>query len=203
MSRSEPDPRLPDRRGVAALELAWMAPFLLLLLTVTVDMVSVLRDSLRLERVAGEVCNLLAQYESLRVSGGRDDLTDVFEVAARIGGRLAVTGAGGTVILSGLDNRGDGRGTVVRWQRARGLPGNLSAFGGAGGAAVFRRGVADPALAAGQGAVVVEVYLQRQPWVLSLPVTTLLREHWPTSFTRLWSFSVQRPRLVGILPEPA
>lgn len=192
MSRSERAPRFLGRRGVAAVEFAIMLPFLLTLTLATVDFVSLLRDDLRIERVAGEVATLVSQYETLRTGGAQNDFDDIFDVAAKIADPLAVTTSGGTVIVSGLAETGTG--PTVLWQQSRGLPGNLSAFGAAGGRVSFPSAVPDPVLAPGQGAVVVEVFLQRQPWTLPL-----VRDWLPVSYTRLWSFSVQRPRLVGIL----
>ncbi|MCK8785743.1 pilus assembly protein [Roseomonas sp. NAR14] len=184
--------RRGGRRGVSAIEFALLLPVLLVLTLATIDFVWLLRDALRIERVASEVCNIVTQYQRLRVGNGQNDLDDIFGVAARIGDPLAVTGSGGVVIVTGLANSGSG--TTVLWQQSRGLSGYASTFGTVGGRASFRAGIPDPGLAAGQGAVVVEVFLRRQPWVLPLA-----RDWLPRTFVEIWSFSLQRPRLVGIL----
>ena len=175
------------RRGSVAVEFVLVAPILAMLGLAVLDVVDFLRVTLRLERTAGEVANVVAQYDALREA----DFATVFDLAARIAAPHRITQADGAVILSGLANQGSG--TVVLWQRRAGAGGYASAFGGEGGPATIPVRSSDLVLTSGQGAVVAEVFLAREPWILSgrfLP---------SDPFTRLQSFALQRPRMVSIL----
>ncbi len=181
--------RTPDRcrRGSIAVEFTLVAPFLALLGLAVLDVVDFLRVSLRLERAAGEVANVVAQYQSLREA----DFATVFDLAGRIAAPFRVTDADGAVVVSGLANQGSG--VVVLWQRRAGSSGYRSAFGAQGAAATIPARSADLVLAIGQGAVVTEVFYAREPWLLS--GRFLAGE----PFSRLQAFALQRPRMVSIL----
>lgn len=181
--------RRPDRRrrGSVAVEFTLVAPVLALLGLAVLDVVDFLRVSLRLERTAGEVANVLAQHQSLREA----DFAAVFDLAGRIAAPYRVTGADGAVVVSGLANQGPG--PAVLWQRRAGSPGHASAFGTQGGAATIPARSADLVLAIGQGAVVAEVFHAREPWLLSGRFLS------GASFSRLQAFALQRPRMVSIL----
>lgn len=175
------------RRGSVAIEFVLVAPVIAMLGLAVLDVVDFLRVTLRLERTAGEVANIVAQYEMLTES----DVAALFDLAARIAAPHRVTQADGAVILSGLANQGSG--TVVLWQRRAGAGGYASAFGTQGGPATIPPRSADLVLTSGQGAIVAEVFLAREPWILAgrfLP---------SDPFTRLQSFALQRPRMVSIL----
>lgn len=170
-----------------ALEFTLVAPILALLGLAVLDVVDFLRAGLRLERMAGEVTNVLAQQQSLR----EEDFATLFDLAARIAAPYRVTDTDGAVVVSGLANQGPG--PVVLWQRRAGAAGYASAFGVEGGAATIPARSADLVLAIGQGAVVTEVFHAREPWLLSgrfLPAAP---------FSRLQAFALQRPRMVSIL----
>ncbi len=180
-------PRERHRRGSVALEFTLVAPILALLGLAVLDVVDFLRAALRLERAAGEVANVVAQYEVLSEA----EFATLFDLVSRVADPYRVTQADGAVILSGLANQGTG--AVVLWQRRAGSPGYASAFGAEGGLATIPPRSADLSIASGQGAVVAEVFYAREPWILSdrfLP---------GAPFTRLQSFALQRPRMVSIL----
>lgn len=182
-----PSRRRDRRRGSVAVEFVLVAPILAVLGLALLDIVEFLRVSLRLERTAGEVANVVAQHDILTEA----QFATLFDLAARIAAPHRVTQADGAVILSGLANAGTG--VTVLWQRRAGSGGYASAFGGEGGPATIPARSADLVLASGQGAVVAEVFLAREPWILTgrfLPADP---------FTRLQSFAVQRPRMVSIL----
>lgn len=175
------------RRGSVAVEFVLVAPILAVLGLAVLDVVDFLRVSLRIERTAGEVANVVAQYEFIPEA----EFATVFDLARRIADPYRVTQADGAVILTGLANQGQG--VVVLWQRRAGSGGYASAFGAEGGPATIPARSADLILANGQGAVVAEVFLAREPWILVgrfLPAEP---------FTRLQSFALQRPRMVSIL----
>lgn len=183
MSRS----RHPRRRGSVAIEFTLVAPFLAMLGLALLDVVDFLRVALRLERTAGEVANVVAQYEALRES----EFATLFDFAGRIAAPYRVTDTDGAVVLSGIGNSGNG--PVVLWQRRVGSPGYASAFGAEGGAATIPPRSADLVIGSGQGAVVAEVFYAREPWILSGRFLST------APFSRLQSFAVQRPRMVSIL----
>lgn len=175
------------RRGSVAVEFTLVAPVLALLGLAVLDVVDFLRTSLRLERTAGEVANVAAQYQVLR----EGDFATLFDLAGRIAAPYRVTDTDGAVIVSGLANQGPG--PVVLWQRRAGSSGYASAFGSEGGAGTIPARSGDLVLAIGQGAVVAEVFLAREPWLLSGRFLT------GTPFSNLQSFALQRPRMISIL----
>jgi Flp pilus assembly protein TadG len=175
------------RAGSIAVEFTLVAPIVALLGLAVLDVVDFLRVSLRLERTAGEVANVVAQYQTLQEA----DFATVFDLAGRIASPYRVTDADGAVVVSGLANQGNG--VVVLWQRRVGSSGYQSAFGVQGGTATIPARSGDLVLAIGQGAVVTEVFYAREPWVLSGRFLT------GEPFSRLQSFALQRPRMVSIL----
>lgn len=182
--------RRPDRRGrrgSIAVEFTLIAPILALLGLAVLDVVDFLRVALRLERTAGEVVNVVAQYDALRDA----DFATIFDLAGRVAAPYRVTSSDGAVILSGLANTGTG--AMVMWQRRQGSAGYASAFGTEGGAATIPARSADLSLAIGQGALVAEIFYAREPWVLSGRFLS------SDPFSRLTAFALQRPRMVSIL----
>jgi hypothetical protein len=182
--------RRPDRRGrrgSIAVEFTLVAPILALLGLAVLDVVDFLRVVLRLERTAGEVVNVVAQYDALR----DEDFTTIFDLAGRVAAPYRVTSSDGAVILSGLANTGTG--AMVLWQRRQGSAGYASAFGTEGGAATIPARSGDLSLAIGQGALVAEIFYAREPWVLSGRFLS------SDPFSRLQAFALQRPRMVSIL----
>ena len=176
-----------SRRGSVAIEFTLVAPFLAMLGLAMLDVVDFLRVALRLERTAGEVANVVAQYEALRES----EFATLFDFAGRIAAPYRVTDADGAVVLTGIGNSGSG--PLVLWQRRVGSPGYASAFGAEGGPAIIPPRSADLVIGNGQGAVVAEVFYAREPWILSGRFLSA------APFSRLQSFAVQRPRMVSIL----
>jgi len=174
-------------RGSAAVEFALVAPVLALLGVAVLDVVDFLRVALRVERVAGELVNVVAQRQTLREA----DFATLFDLAARIADPHGVTGGAGAVVLSGLANE-DGELRVL-WQRRAGGAGFASAFGAEGGAATLPAEAAGLRFERDQGAVAAEVFLRREPWILS--------RAWlgAAAFSDLRSYALQRPRAVSIL----
>jgi hypothetical protein len=175
------------RRGSIAVEFALVAPILALLGLAVLDVVDFLRVALRLERTAGELVNVVAQYDALRDA----DFVTIFDLAGRVAAPHRVTSSDGAVVVSGLANLGTG--ATVLWQRRQGSPGYASAFGIEGGVATIPARSADLTLAIGQGAVVAEIFYAREPWILSGRFLSA------APFSRLQSFALQRPRMVSIL----
>ena len=98
MSRSE---LCRDRRGVAALEFAILAPVMLLLLLATADLVIWMRTWLRMEQTVSEMTQVITQYSMLYTS----DFTTTFYPLAQIAvGSAALTCNGGGMVVTGIDN---------------------------------------------------------------------------------------------------
>lgn len=186
MSPSRPPDRR-RRRGSVAVEFTLVAPILAVLGLAVLDVVDFLRVALRLERTAGEVVNVVAQYEALR----EEDFATIFDLAGRVAAPYRVTSADGAVILTAIANTGTG--PLVLWQRRQGSGGYASAFGAEGGVATIPAGSADLTLAIGQSALAAEIFYAREPWVLSGRFLA------GDPFSRLQAFALQRPRMVSIL----
>lgn len=182
-----------DRRGVAALEFALLSPILLLMMLGTADVVDFLRVSLRLERTAGEVTNVVAQYEALKPA----DMTTIFDLAQRIAGSFDVTSKSGAVIITGVANTGSGAGCL--WRSRAGSSAFSSALKMQGTRVSVGDNVGDASLSAGQGAVVTEVFLPRAPWFFSNGLWGAFGQSGASPFQRLTAFAMQRPRLTGVL----
>jgi hypothetical protein len=175
------------RRGSVAVEFTLLAPILALLGLAVLDVVDFLRVALRLERTAGEVVNVVAQYDALR----EPDFATIFDLAGRVAAPYRVTTADGAVILTSIADLGAG--PIVLWQRRQGSGGYASAFGSEGGRATIPPRSGDLTLAIGQSALVAEIFYAREPWVLSGRFLS------GDPFSRLQSFALQRPRMVSIL----
>jgi hypothetical protein len=186
MSRSRP-PERRRRRGSVAVEFTLLAPILAVLGLAVLDVVDFLRVALRLERTAGEVVNVVAQYEALR----EQDFVTIFDLAGRVAAPYRVTASDGAVILTAIANTGTG--PMVLWQRRQGSGGYASGFGTEGGVATIPARSADLSLAIGQSALAAEVFYAREPWVLSGRFLS------GDPFSRLQAFALQRPRMVSIL----
>ena len=152
-----------DRRGVAAVEFAIVAPVLIVLALATADLVQFIRSQLRLDATAVQVGQLVSQCNSITDSG---DISQFWTYAQRIvGGLGTVTGANaqGAVIISAVYTL-NGKNTLA-WQKKTGNPTQASSVGSTQGkAATITEGFVVPA---GQTLLVTEVSLPQQPWVFS------------------------------------
>lgn len=148
-----------DRRGVAALEFALIAPFVILLMLGTADAVLWLQTWIHLESAAAETADITSQYTDLYQS----DLTGtIFPIAQDIAGATQISGADGATIVSSIVNT-SGQPTIT-WQQRNGSGAYSSAFGVAGGNATFP---ANYVPAVGESLIAVEVFTAPHPWVFS------------------------------------
>lgn len=111
-----------NRRGVAAVEFAILAPVLIPMYMIGVDVVMLMRNRFRVDQSAAQVMQIVSQYTDLYDS----DFTGVFfPIAQTIAGNNAAlaTPAACTVVVSGLDVA-DRTALipkfVVKWQRSTG-----------------------------------------------------------------------------------
>ncbi|MBV9783903.1 MAG: pilus assembly protein [Acidisphaera sp.] len=161
MSRSDRAPRdgWGERRGVAALEFALIAPFVLILLVGTADAVLWLQTWIRLESAAAETADITSQYTSLYQS----DITGtIFPIAQDIAENTQISGSGGATIISSIVNS-TGQPTIT-WQQRTGSAAYASAFGTAGGNATLP---ANYVPTTGESLIAVEVFTAPHPWVFS------------------------------------
>jgi Flp pilus assembly protein TadG len=171
-----------DRRGIAAVEFALVAPALLLVLLSVVDLVGLIRASWRMERSAGELGNVIAQLDGLSEA----DFPVLFGVADQLAAPYVVTGPAGAVIITGLSSSSGG--VVTRTWRRRAGDNSFQSRLGETGPPVLPIGFTLPA---GQTAIAVETYVRVTPWVLAV-------SFFGQQVETLSGFGMYRPRLSSL-----
>lgn len=174
------------RRGVAALEFALVAPFVILLMLAGADLTFFMRVKMRLEATANQVALVVTQYQNLYDSDFTNTTFNLFNTAQTIAGTAPVTGLSGTTIITGIVTDASDRQTIA-WQYRSPHSTTTSSFGTAKGSI--------PALPdnyrmpKNSTLIAVEVFTPATPWVFSASlmggaVTTTLR-----------SYTLYQPRL--------
>jgi TadE-like protein len=151
-----------SRRGIAALELALVAPGFLLLLLGMTDLVNYYRIQLRMDTASAQVAQIVSQCLSITTPGD----TDQFWAHGQslMGNQASLTAAPlkGTVVVSAVAMVGTAM--KVRWQSRVGNTGYVSRVGVTGGDAVLAAGMVPD----GQTLFVVEANgAPQQTFVLS------------------------------------
>jgi Flp pilus assembly protein TadG len=100
------------RRGVAAVEFALVAPFIMLLMLGGTDLTIFMRTKMRVDETATQVALAVTQYQNLYDS----DFTILFNAAQTIAGTTPVTGLFGTTIITGIVTDTNDRQTIA-WQK--------------------------------------------------------------------------------------
>src|ERR1700757_7547 len=112
MSRFPPtEPLALSRRGLASVEFALVAPFILMLMLAGADLTIFMRTKLRIDETATQVALDVTQYNNLYDS----DFTGLYNAAQTVAGTTPVTGVLGTTIITGMINS-SGKQTIA-WQR--------------------------------------------------------------------------------------
>lgn len=176
---------LRDRRGVAALELALIAPVLLLLITGTIDVVRYANTVLTLNRTAANVSDLATQFDTLTASMTvvhGNEVGVLFQAAKEVARPLDLMTAG-TVIVSSVANMGSG--SRVMWQQKIGKA--TSRLGVTGGVPVLPTGFAQQT---GDNAIFTEVFFPYTPYLISAPWLGIANP-----LTVLYARAVYQPRL--------
>jgi Flp pilus assembly protein TadG len=179
--------RLPDRRaaadrGVAALEFALVAPFIILVMLAGADLSLFMRTVMRMDETSTGVAMAVTQYDKLY----NGDFTALFNASQTIAGTTPVTGLLGTTIITGIVRAG-GKQTIA-WQQRSTSATFTSLFGTAVGVApVLPDGYVLPV--DGEVLIAVEAFTTASPWVLS---ATLMGGPGSTSIR---SFALFQPRL--------
>jgi Flp pilus assembly protein TadG len=175
--------RAAASRGVAALEFALLAPFVILVMLAGADLSLFMRTVMRMDETATGLAMAVTQYDKLY----NGDFANLFNASQTIAGTTTpVTGLLGTTIITGIV-KGGGKQTIA-WQQRSTLATFNSLFGTAVGAApVLPDGYVLPT--DGEVLIAVEVFTTASPWVLS---ATLMGGPGSTSIR---SFALFQPRL--------
>jgi Flp pilus assembly protein TadG len=188
MSRSRRTDRSAEwRRGVAAVEFALVAPFILLVMLAGADLSLFMRTMQRMDQTSTELALTVTQYQNLYDS----DFTDLFNAAQTLAGSTPVTGLLGATIITGIVNNG-GRQTIS-WQKRSPSATFNSLFGTAAGATPVMPD--NYVLPSGGTLVAVEVFTSVSVWVFSLRLMRLMGGADGTGVTSTRSYALHQPRL--------
>jgi Flp pilus assembly protein TadG len=187
------------RRGLAAVEFALLMPVLLLLVLAMADLILHMRTVYRVERMAAEILNALAQVDPLTQA----QLTAILNAAPSIGGSSVATqdNAGstndGAIHVTAIQRNGATANSRL-WTR------NNYASGSPSGLVVSRLSAtpvlpANVIVPAGAQVLAVEVLSQRTPWTSG--ITRVLTGG--STSPAIYALAVAQPRtatLTGTLP---
>lgn len=183
--------RLKGRRrlGVAALELALVLPFLLIILLAGTDIARFVATANKIDRTASSLADLLARADRLEDKpdcAASNCLGSLYLAADQVARPLDLEGAG-MIVLSAVVNPEGGGATRIAWQRTRGeLADAGSRIGSPGTHPDLPKTFAVPD---GETAVIAEVTYAFDPYPLSgdLLFGAILTE-------RLYRIAYFRPR---------
>jgi Flp pilus assembly protein TadG len=176
----------PDRRvtacgGVAALEFALTAPFVILVMLAGADLSLFMRTVMRMDETSSGVAMAVTQYDSLYAG----DFTGLFNASQQIAGTTTpVTGLFGATIISGIVNTGGKQ--TISWQQISPSATFKSLFGVVGAVPILPNSYLLPS---GGTLIAVEVFTTSSTWVLSAKLMG-----GPGS-TSIRSFALFAPRL--------
>jgi Flp pilus assembly protein TadG len=173
---------LTSRRGLAAVEFALVAPFIMLLMLAGTDLTIFMRTKMRLDEAATELALVVTQYDKLYDG----DFTGLFNAAQTVAGLTQVTGLFGTTIITGIVTDNNDRQTVA-WQRRSAQATFNSQFGAAVGAVPTLPN--NYLLPKNSTLIAVEVFTSTSPWVLSASLMG------GSGATSLRSYALLQPRL--------
>ena len=182
MNRFRPTERpAASRRGIASVEFALVAPFIIMTMLAGTDLSIFMRTKMRLDETATELAQVVTQYQTLYSS----DFTVLFNASQTIAGTTPVTGLLGTTIITGIANSG-GKQTIA-WQQRSPSATFTSLFGtGAGSTPVLPNNYLLPT---GGTLIAIEVFTSASPWVLSASLMG------GSGATSLRSYALYQPRL--------
>ncbi|MGE0747676.1 MAG: TadE/TadG family type IV pilus assembly protein [Rhodospirillales bacterium] len=147
-----------DDAGAIFVEMAFILPVLILMLTGGAEVARYVLLNQRLDRVASTMADLVSQSDDTLTAAQVDDLFDAVEEVAKPF-TLAATGR---VILSSVTGQSGGT-SLVNWQRTTGsLTGAASKVGSPNNTATLPTGFA---LVDGDTAIIAEVYFDYTPLI--------------------------------------
>jgi Flp pilus assembly protein TadG len=183
MNRSQrTDRSVRTRRGVAAVEFALAAPFIVLLVLAGTDLTIFMRTKMRADETATSVALTVTQYQNLYDS----DFTGLFTAAQTVAGATPVTGLLGTTVITGIVTDGNDRQTIA-WQKRSTQATSNSLFGTAVGS--VPRLPNSYLMPKNSTLIAVEVFTSASPWILS---ATLMGGAGTTSIR---TYALYQPRL--------
>ena len=183
MNRSHrTDRSVGTRRGVAAVEFALVAPFIILLILAGTDLTIFMRTKMRIDETATGVALIVTQYQNLYDS----DFTGLFTAAQTVAGATPVTGLLGTTVITGIVTDGNDRQTIA-WQKRSTQATSNSLFGTAVGS--VPRLPNSYLMPKNSTLIAVEVFTSASPWILS---ATLMGGAGTTSVR---TYALYQPRL--------
>ena len=150
------------RRGTATVEMALVAPILLLLLAGTSDVVNYHRAHLRIETASALIAQIVSQCTRITTTGDTDQFFAYGQATVGTLVDLRSTSGVGSIIISAVSLVGGT--TRVNWQVRTGNATQPSSVGTTGGVATLSGNMAMPS---GQTLFVVEVYGSTQTYVVS------------------------------------
>lgn len=178
---------LGSRRGLAAIEFALVAPFILLLMLAGTDLTIFMRTKMRLDETATQVALAVTQCSELYVS----DFTGLFNAAQTVAGTTPVTGLLGTTIITGIVTDGNDRQTIS-WQQRSPQATSNSQFGTTPGSVPNLPN--NYLMPKNSTLIAVEVVTSTSPWVLSASLMG------GAGTTSLRSYALFQPRLGSLAP---
>lgn len=176
-----------DRRGVAALEFAILAPVLLLLLLATADLVVWMRTWLRMEQTVSEMTQVITQYTTLYTS----DFTLTFYPLAQIAvSSAALTCDGGGMVVTGIDNSSGTPAVSWQWSSGACASSGFTTTSGSNTTLAMPGNYVPPP---GYSVIVVELFTTQQEYVFSQGIMTT------TGLSNIRTYAAAIPRS-GMLP---
>jgi Flp pilus assembly protein TadG len=168
------------RRGVATVEFAIVAPFILLLLLAGADLTVYMRTAMRVDETATEVAEVVTQYSNLY----QGDFTTLFNDSQTIAGTMPVTGLTGATIISGIVSSNGSQ--TIAWQQRSPSATFSSQFGRVGAVPNLPNNYTLPA---GVVLIAVEIATSATPWVFSAGLMPA------SNISSVRSYALFQPRL--------
>lgn len=155
------------RRGIASVELALVAPVLVLLLAGVSDVVTYYRAQLRFETASAMLGQIVSQCSTIT---NQADANEFYSYAQTIVGNLtnlSSTNGTGAIIISamGVTTANNVTAPRIRWQLRSGNPTQNSTFGAVNG--VANLGAGNNTVGNGSTIFGIEIYGSTQAYVLS------------------------------------
>lgn len=173
---------LRDRRGVAAVEFAFLAPVITFALLGGTELSRYTLMHQKMDRVSASVSNMVAQSTTMKTV----DFDNMWAAAKKIAEPFDITGAKGKVIISFIVAETDTNYRIT-WQRSgAGTLGQSSYIGLEGNLATMPTGVT---MKTGDTVVAVEVFATYEPFVFSELIGS----------TVIYHRSFDQPRLTDII----
>jgi Flp pilus assembly protein TadG len=174
-----------DCRGVAAVEMAIVAPLLVLLLLGTAEAAHLIKRHFEVAQTASTVADVVARYENVT----KDSINAIFDVSERVMGASTFRSNGRIILSSVAKGSTTASPTTVSWQCSGGgtLPA-VSAVGKPTQKATLPGGLV---LDVNDNVIVAEVFFKYEPLFRILPLAQTIQKR-----------SLFRPRLGALTTAP-